>query len=61
MSGFLKQLAKEQNGEFRKHKMCRIMFTLSGALSVLNSIVNSYILNKNSLYVVDSTTVDYVF
>lgn len=36
------------------------MFTLSAALSVLNSFVNIHILNKNSLYVVDSTVADYV-
>lgn len=37
------------------------MFTLSGALLVLNSFVNSHILSKNSLYIVDSTVADYVF
>ena len=41
--------------------MCGIMFAISGALSVLNSFVNIHILNKNSLYVVDSTVADYIF
>lgn len=36
------------------------MFTLSGALLVLNSF-NSHILSKNSLYIVDFTVADYVF